>query len=251
MALPTWIILSFPYPLANGPGDDALVIETTWGTYPLESADVYASQNGVDWTYAGTVDNAGTTDVPLPAALPWVLYVKIVDITNPAPFSGDGDGFDLDATGAYYVTTTVYIDLKPGSWPNPINVHSRGTFAVAICGTAILDVTTIDPASVTLHIEGVEGGVSPLRWSYEDVATPYTGAAEGGHALDGDGYMDLVLHFDTQEAVYTLGLASHAGETIPLTLTGSLKEEFGATPIQGQDHARILRIRGASGLFFK
>jgi hypothetical protein len=133
----------------------------------------------------------------------------------------------------------VYVDVKPGSWPNPIEIVSKGVLPVAICGTEDFDVRTIDPSTVKIYIEGNEEGVSPIRWSYEDVATPYTGPPEGGHALRRDGYLDLVFHFDTK-AVVALDLASHVGETIPLIVRGNLREADGGTAIQGQDYARIM-----------
>ena len=135
---------------------------------------------------------------------------------------------------------SVYVDIKPGSWPNPLNLKSRGVLPVAVCGTEEFDVTTIDPTTIRLTIEGVEEGVMPLRWSYEDVATPYIGEPGDGHALAGDGYLDLTLKFATQDLVVTLDLYDFEGETIPLILTGNLKEEFGGTPIQGQDWIWIL-----------
>jgi hypothetical protein len=141
---------------------------------------------------------------------------------------------------------TVYVDVKPGSWPNPINKRGRGVFAVAICGTEDFDVMTIDPATVELTLEGV--GVSPLRWSYEDVATPYTGEAGGGHDLDGDGYLDLVLHFDTQEVVETLELCMYEDRmTVTLTLKGNLHEEYDGTAIQGQDYILIIVPKHGAG----
>ena len=103
----------------------------------------------------------------------------------------------------------VPIDIKPGSWPNPINKGSKGVISVAICGTEEFDVMTIDPGTVQMFIEGVEEGVSLLRWSYEDAATPYpdeTPEEPDGHEETADGYVDLVLKFDTQEVVGTLGL---------------------------------------------
>lgn len=124
----------------------------------------------------------------------------------------------------------VYVDIKPGSWPNPINVGSQGVFAVAICGTKDFDVKTINPSTVKIYIEGGKEGVSPLRWNYEDVATPYKGPPGGGHALGGDGYLDLVFQFDTQ-AVVSLDLATHVGETIPLIIQGNL---LCLTPTPGQ-----------------
>jgi len=142
----------------------------------------------------------------------------------------------------------VYVDIKPGSWPNPINKRSKGVIAVAICGAEDFDVTTIDPETVEITMEGLEVGVSPLRWSYEDVATPYEGEPGGGHDLEGDGYLDLVLHFKTQEVVSTLGLCDYYhGEVIPLMITGNLFEAYNGTPIQGSDYIRILDPRGGGG----
>jgi hypothetical protein len=138
-------------------------------------------------------------------------------------------------------TITVNVDIKPGSWPNPINVKSNGVIPVAICGTEDFDVTTIDPSTILLTIEGIEDGVAPLRWTYEDVATPYTGEPGGGHELTSDGYIDLVLHFSTPEVVTTLGLAALGGEEgVPLIITGNLTEDDGGTAIQGEDYVKIL-----------
>jgi hypothetical protein len=138
----------------------------------------------------------------------------------------------------------VYVDIKPGSWPNPINKGSKGVFAVAVCGTEDLDVMTIDPETVMIYIEGVEEGVPPLRWAYEDVATPYIGDPGGGHELGGDGYTDLVLHYDTQEVVNTLELCVYDDETVPLIVVGNLLEEHGGTAIVGQDYAWLKAPKG-------
>ena len=126
------------------------------------------------------------------------------------------------------LTNKVNIDIKPGSWPNPINVKSKGVLPVAICGTRDFDVTQIDPETIRLE------GVAPLRWSFEDVATPYTGGLDGGHELEADGYLDLVLHFNTQEMVTALGSVND-GDVLNLILTGDLKPAHGGTPIQGED----------------
>jgi hypothetical protein len=133
----------------------------------------------------------------------------------------------------------VYVDIKPGSCPNPLNKKSKGVLPVAVLGTEDFDVTTIDPATIELTREG--RGVAPLRWSYEDVATPFEGELCDCHDLNGDGYMDLTLKFDTQELVEKLALCDFGdGEEIPLTITGNLKEEEGGTPIKGEDCIRVL-----------
>jgi hypothetical protein len=138
----------------------------------------------------------------------------------------------------------VSVDIKPGSCPNSFDVKSKGVLPVAVLGTMDFDVTTIDPGSIRLTREPVDCFVQPIRWSYEDVATPFEGELCDCHDLNGDGYMDLTLKFDTQELVSCLALEEVAGETIPLTLTGNLKEEDGGTPITGEDCLRILNPGG-------
>ncbi len=135
----------------------------------------------------------------------------------------------------------VSVDIKPGSWPNPLQLESKGVLPVAVCGTEDFDVTMIDPESVELTLEGLGIGVHPLRWSYGDVATPYMGEPFGGHDLGSDGYLDLMLKFKTQEVITTLGLDAFGdGDVVILMLTGNLKAEFDGTAIHGKDYVWIL-----------
>ena len=53
--------------------------------------------------------------------------------------------------------------------------------------------------------------------------------------------MDLSMKVYTHDLVYNLKLKEVAGQTIPLTITGKLKDEFGGTPIKGQDCVRVLK----------
>ena len=123
----------------------------------------------------------------------------------------------------------VEIDIKPGSCPNPLNTNARGVLPVAILGAGDFDVSSIDPASVRLE------GVAPLRWSYEDVATPYAGTGEGCfacHESGPDGYMDLTLKFNAQEIVTALGDVED-GECRVVMLT--------AAGLSGEDVVRIIK----------
>jgi len=130
----------------------------------------------------------------------------------------------------------VYVDIKPESWPNPLQLRDRGVLPVAICGTEDFDAATIDPATIELTRESLGVGVSPLRWSWEDVATPYMGEPYGGHDLGPDGYLDLTLKFKTQEVIETLDLDDlNDGDVIMLIITGNIMEEYDGTPIEGRD----------------
>jgi len=136
---------------------------------------------------------------------------------------------------------SVNLDIKPGSWPNTLQLKDKGVFPVAVLGAEDFDVTTIDPETIQLTLEGVAEGVPPLRWSYADVATPWTGEPCGGHDLEGDGYLDLTLKFKAQEVIHILGLDAFSDrDAVILILTGNLKEEHGGTPIRGQDCVLIL-----------
>ncbi len=96
--------------------------------------------------------------------------------------------------------------------------------------------TLIDPASVLLE------GVAPLRWSLEDVSTPYepyTGKTDkmDCNELRSDGYTDLTLKFDMQELVAAVGGVSDRDEIV-LTLTANLHD---GTQIIGEDVVWIIK----------
>lgn len=122
-------------------------------------------------------------------------------------------------------TIEVYIDIKPGACPNYLSIRCQGFIQVAILGTPEFDVSTIDPIEIELEREGFEE-IKPVRWTYEDVATPFYNKVNqcDCHVLGGDGYVDLVLKFETQNLVNTFDLTELVGQTVPLTLTGELRE---------------------------
>ena len=99
-----WIVVQFDCPIRNGDGDDVQIIEDTWGTgYPLETANVSASQDGTNWTLLGEADNTNqdgihtTSEFDL-GALSWAKYIKVVDTTDPALHnSSAADGLDVNA----------------------------------------------------------------------------------------------------------------------------------------------------------
>jgi hypothetical protein len=82
----------------------------------------------------------------------------------------------------------VTIDIKPGSYPNTINLGSNGTVPVAILSTADFDATKVDPLTVTLASAPVKlkGKGTPM-FSIEDV--------------DRDGRPDMLVHVSTQALV--------------------------------------------------
>jgi hypothetical protein len=149
----------------------------------------------------------------------------------------EGSGIFYDNINFDQQPLAVNLDIKPGGCPNPMNSRSRGDLPVALLGTADFDVNSIDVASLQLE------GVAPLRFDFEDVATPFDGDLCGCTENGRDGFMDLTLKFDTQDLLDAIG-PSMGGSRI-LTVTGNLLD---GTPIEGQDCVIMVGGGGASGL---
>jgi len=77
--------------------------------------------------------------------------------------------YSQEATVAEATVREVYVDIKPGSCPNPIITNEKGFVSVAVLGEKEFDVNDIEVGSLKLS------GVSPSRVGYEDVSSPYTG----------------------------------------------------------------------------
>lgn len=89
--------------VADQPGDDFIVFETTYddvndecGVYP-ETADVYVSDNGVDFYFVGSACKDTAFDIANSGLLD-IQYIKIVDTSdiNYKGFGPAADGFDVD-----------------------------------------------------------------------------------------------------------------------------------------------------------
>ncbi len=157
---------------------------------------------------------------------------------KPIPSNLGPSDFGFWSIDTGLVVPRVFVDVKPGSCSNPLNLKSRGVIPVAILGTDDFDVRYINPSSVLLG-RGEYPGVSPLRWGYEDVVAPFSGPTCQSHDLNGDGYSDLTLQFDARDLTQTLGFEDEEGDTITLWLTGNLVPELGGTPIRGKDFILI------------
>lgn len=169
----------------------------------------------------------------------WIYNGNAVDdghfYSSPA-IGSNGILYVGSTKGKLYAFGPVYVDINPGTCPNLLNLKSKGVIHIAIIGTSDFDVATVDTKTILLKLNpDGKKRVAPIRWNYENVATPFKGELCDCHDLNGDEYMDLVLTFRTQELVETLQLGEFAGETISLTITGNLKADEGGTSIKGKD----------------
>jgi len=111
----------------------------------------------------------------------------------------------------------VAIDIKPGNFPNSINLQNRSVVCVAILSTATFDATTVEPTTVLFGPTGTE--VSPVQYDLKDI--------------DRDGNTDMILHFKAAES----GL--QCGDTVA-SITGSISIH---EMIEGSDSVNIVRCK--------
>jgi hypothetical protein len=141
----------------------------------------------------------------------------------------EGSGIFYDNLSFGVAPVSVSLDIRPEGCPNPLQNASRGLLPVAVLGTADFNVADIDVASLRLE------GVAPVRWDYEDEATPYGGELCGCTEEGSDGWTDLTLKFDAPALTAVIGAPS--GSEVVLNLTGALLD---GTPIEGQDCAIVV-----------
>lgn len=110
--------------------------------------------------------------------------------------------------------TRVRLDVKPGSFPNVINVKSNGVLPIAVLSTEHFDATQIDPASVRFGDTGTEAIAQ--YWSLADV--------------NGDGRTDLQFKFKTQETAI-------ACDTTLVSITGKM---YSGAEIRGTDEVKVI-----------
>jgi hypothetical protein len=134
-------------------------------------------------------------------------------------------------------TLAISVDIRPGLCPNHIRLESSLAVPIAILSRVDFDIDGIEPGSVRLYREGLETGVKPAGWAYEDVGTPIVGGTCACHKLRGDGLDDIEFYFWIEDIVKTLGLEDCAGETVPLTLRGAL---ITGEPVEGVDCAVVI-----------
>jgi hypothetical protein len=135
-------------------------------------------------------------------------------------------GRDVFVTGIVKVLSMWWpleIDVRPGNPQNVINLSAHGVVKVALLGSEVLDVRTLDP-------KGVEfAGASPFL--VRGVPKTFIGD------VDGDGDEDLVLWFETDR----LELAE--GDTVATATAALTGGRLGA---RGSDRVRIVSGHAAA-----
>ncbi len=143
---------------------------------------------------------------------------------NNAEANGD---YTLIITGVTVPYIVINLEIKPGSDGDaPFNPKARGALPVALLGSSQFDVTTVNRDSLKFGKTGMED--SRLR------------CAKEAEDIDGDGYLDLVCHFDNQLTGFT---KSDTTGVLTGTTTSRLQigtASSGGLQIRGQGDLRVI-----------
>lgn len=122
----------------------------------------------------------------------------------------------------------VSIDIKPGSFPNSINLNSQGATPVAILGSSEFDVNDVDIDTITIGTAGIKtvGKHDKQLCDIADVSGDFSVDPAG----EADGFTDLICHF------ITISIIPEEGGTTAV-LKGSLID---GSPIQGVDLVNVV-----------
>lgn len=161
----------------------------------------------IPFTFSGDITGSYTSSQIFTATLSgqgmatFLFWNTSMDLLNPH--------YLLYSIEYHFEPIPISMDIRPATLPNSINPQSKGKIPVAILTTHSFDATAVDPMTVLFGATGIETG--PVQSATEDV--------------DGDGDIDLILHFVTPDTGITCGDAS-------ASLTGAL---FNGVRIKGSD----------------
>jgi len=162
------ITLGFENPICNPDGGaDIDVIEITLEPYPLETVEVYVSNDGVNFVLAGQISKDGS--VSMPASVTVAHYVMLVDVTNPASFVNDptADGYDVDGVSARTTSGCERLGRQgctPGYWKQSQHFDSwpAGILPSDPFGPLFLDTPTFANMTLLAVLEQGGGGSKAL-----------------------------------------------------------------------------------------
>ncbi|TET44330.1 HYR domain-containing protein, partial [candidate division TA06 bacterium] len=189
-----------------------------------EAGECYGSVADLD--SATATDNCGIPTVTrdpesFPIGTSWVVWTATDDCGNTASCS------------TQTVTVRMWVDIKPTSCPNPLNVGDSTSAVVpmAIEGCDGFDVSDIDTTAVLVL------GITPFNFNYEDVSAPPYAREDSCDCdeLGADGFEDLTFKVHRDELIDSLEAKYGSLEKGQVVMVDVTAETHDGEPLEGRD----------------
>ena len=215
-------------PADESPGPIVNEGQDVWYAYDY-TVDNSLESIAYEYTLTDSIDGVIASGTVEPGAVPVIGYISYLRAADEgqhysyatltiSPVGGGEETFVNDELYYYGIPETegITIDIKPGGDTNSLNLHSQGVVPVALIDfdSSILE----DPDTVITF-----AGATALRWAEEDV--------------DGDGDLDVICHFKTQELV-DLDKAS-TGASLEISAFDEIADQT-VTSYAGEDTVNIV-----------
>jgi len=174
----------------------------------------------IDWG-DGTIDTGSTDDQSTLISSSHTYLAPDNYYVKGTVRDKDG-GYGEDELTITVKKIPVDIDVKPGSWPNSLNLNGNGSVPVGIFGSPEFNVHDIDKSTVRFGLNGLEA---------IPVHKGYCGHVED---LNEDGIDDIVFHF--REGELGIPVDTEGNTELTLFVTGQLDNGI---YFEGTDIVRI------------
>ena len=174
----------------------AYVFKRTGGTWD-EKAHLIAADGAKGDLFGVSVGVSGDTAL---------MGASFAQVGGVIPASAQGAAYVWRDTATSDSALSVDIDVKPGDDANRIRTSSNEAITVAVLTDATFDATTVLPSTVCFGDSPPPGGTTAYAQP-AGVDADCNEAHRRGHVedVDGDGDLDMILHFEMSQTGIDLG----------------------------------------------
>ena len=156
----------------------------------------------------------------------FISALVLISIAAYPAGSAESESPEPEAAQEQETALDAEVVVNPDRSINCLKTMELGEVKVAVMGSEELDVTKIQPESVSLSCEKTGESVKPLAFELDDISD--------------DGYTDLIMVFDSHEMVVKFDLKNCFCKEASLKVTANVDESAGTKAIAGSGTTLVL-----------